>query len=474
MGMAELGVKTVTAQVEWRNSGYPKCRDLTSKQKKKTSCVCDLCAPLNGVVLTLQEAAGLIPRHPNCMCSWSPARGIEREGQKRTYQSITDAIRQSQRAAVPKYVRADGNEDEYIQKGWAGKLEVAKERPKPLVPRKKPARNSLLARFDALSRNAFCPTGEGGGVDPTCSPPKSLLSLFADPSIALDEPVIGIPIAMSKPYTTETWGEMKGRVMRKNVLISSLFATQPTVDTKRIQAYDKDMPAIYVVKNNNKMYIYDGHHRVVSAKLANKKTISAIIIDKDAGVVNVFNPSQPRDENGRWIQVQGLGDPEGLHTHEGQKKLITFLRRETGISFRPHGSLKVPGATSSNDVDVLIPEPTDEEREKENIKYMREIDKMDAKLAAGEITQDQWYEWMYGGVGEQPTDPVATALGKKGFKLQRTMMWSGVMVDRYYNDKTMHAVEVWQKGDDDTGNPADGKVITYNIRFLTDLFTRVY
>jgi len=41
--------------------------------------VCPMCAPLEGIVLTIKEARGLLPRHPNCRCAWIPADVGERE-----------------------------------------------------------------------------------------------------------------------------------------------------------------------------------------------------------------------------------------------------------------------------------------------------------------------------------------------------------------------------------------------------------
>ena len=42
--------------------------------------VCPLCAPLEGVVMTVKEARGLLPRHPNCRCAWIPAGVGEHDG----------------------------------------------------------------------------------------------------------------------------------------------------------------------------------------------------------------------------------------------------------------------------------------------------------------------------------------------------------------------------------------------------------
>jgi len=45
--------------------------------------VCPLCRPLDGVVLKIKEARGLLPRHPNCRCSWLPA-GVGESGADET------------------------------------------------------------------------------------------------------------------------------------------------------------------------------------------------------------------------------------------------------------------------------------------------------------------------------------------------------------------------------------------------------
>jgi len=34
--------------------------------------VCDYCLDLEGRVLTIEEARGIIPMHPNCRCTWLP------------------------------------------------------------------------------------------------------------------------------------------------------------------------------------------------------------------------------------------------------------------------------------------------------------------------------------------------------------------------------------------------------------------
>ena len=54
-----LNIEKVGAMAEWQTAGDER--------------VCELCYPLEGVVMSIKEARGLIPRHPNCRCMWMPA-----------------------------------------------------------------------------------------------------------------------------------------------------------------------------------------------------------------------------------------------------------------------------------------------------------------------------------------------------------------------------------------------------------------
>lgn len=55
--METLGIKDVGVNVEWATAKKP----------------CSLCAQLAGVVMTIEQARGMFPRHPNCLCSPIPS-----------------------------------------------------------------------------------------------------------------------------------------------------------------------------------------------------------------------------------------------------------------------------------------------------------------------------------------------------------------------------------------------------------------
>lgn len=80
--MENLGVEEVGAAIEWSTTGDSK--------------VCEDCAALQGVVLKIDEARGMLPQHPNCRCAWIPANvGESEEGQKRTKTEIEDAFEEA-------------------------------------------------------------------------------------------------------------------------------------------------------------------------------------------------------------------------------------------------------------------------------------------------------------------------------------------------------------------------------------------
>lgn len=92
----ELGVDELGVMAEW----------LVTKDDK----LCDECSALSGVVLSVDEARGLLPRHPNCRCAWVPAMKDHRQpGQLWG--------RKAERA-VSKSIETEGGEEE---SDWAGK-----------------------------------------------------------------------------------------------------------------------------------------------------------------------------------------------------------------------------------------------------------------------------------------------------------------------------------------------------------------
>jgi len=86
--LEDLGVTEVGVMVEWSTAG--------------DSRVCSKCKPMEGVVFKVEEAYGLIPRHPNCRCAFIPANvGESTQGQKRKITEAKKAIQASVKAEIP-------------------------------------------------------------------------------------------------------------------------------------------------------------------------------------------------------------------------------------------------------------------------------------------------------------------------------------------------------------------------------------
>lgn len=80
--LERLGISRVTPVVEWATAG--------------DSRVCELCEALEGVVLTIAQARGLIPRHPDCRCAWLPASSKRKEpGQIWRRRGVKEAMKES-------------------------------------------------------------------------------------------------------------------------------------------------------------------------------------------------------------------------------------------------------------------------------------------------------------------------------------------------------------------------------------------
>lgn len=80
--LEDLGVEEVGVAVEWAVT--------------EDEALCPLCAEMEGVVLKMDEARGMIPRHPNCRCAWLPANVDENEkGQTRSQAGVKAAVKES-------------------------------------------------------------------------------------------------------------------------------------------------------------------------------------------------------------------------------------------------------------------------------------------------------------------------------------------------------------------------------------------
>jgi SPP1 gp7 family putative phage head morphogenesis protein len=99
-----LGVEKVGVVAEWSTAGDEK--------------VCAMCEPLDGTIMTIKEARGLIPRHPNCRCAWIPAdKKVREKGQLRGRRR-DKAVRDSIKAEFPAEDTLKRAQD---RSTWAGK-----------------------------------------------------------------------------------------------------------------------------------------------------------------------------------------------------------------------------------------------------------------------------------------------------------------------------------------------------------------
>lgn len=124
--LEQLGVEEVGVMVEW----------LATPDER----TCELCSSMEGTVMKIEEARGLIPRHPLCRCSPIPANvGESTKGQKRGKAEVQRSIDQSISREIPK--REIGKRTLAEQKNltrWGGAdKRIAKARPKAVVEPKK-------------------------------------------------------------------------------------------------------------------------------------------------------------------------------------------------------------------------------------------------------------------------------------------------------------------------------------------------
>ncbi|KKN70640.1 hypothetical protein LCGC14_0429130 [marine sediment metagenome] len=118
--LESLGVTEVGVMVEWSTAGDDR--------------VCQLCQPLESTVLKIKEARGILPRHPNCRCSFIPANvGESKKGQIRGKAKVQKARNDSIRAEMPKRSRRTLAEQK-DRSPWPGAdKRIVKVRPKSVL-----------------------------------------------------------------------------------------------------------------------------------------------------------------------------------------------------------------------------------------------------------------------------------------------------------------------------------------------------
>lgn len=280
--MEKLGVEEVGVAVEFSTS---KINSVDKKGRPVSPCV--KCKHLEGVVLTIQEAHGIIPVHPECKCAWLPANvGEDQGGQKRSKAEILAA-----------FAEADVDPPD-----------LDDIRPKPLVEPTKNQWKTLwvdggeempilqvdLSKFASrtivltpalrdFSRvwNAFCPTGPGGGVDPTCSPPKvgdsvthegESYEVTGGGQVSKRGPNKGRQPVVLKHKTT---GELK--ISYADELHVSSKETAPSPIVKVSKAPIAKLPADEELIDEENNYIPIGLGRI---DVSTKKDVSVYLLDK--------------------------------------------------------------------------------------------------------------------------------------------------------------------------------------------------
>lgn len=120
----ELGMTRLGVMAEWNTASDDR--------------VCKLCDPLHGIVLTPEEARGLLPRHDGCRCCWIPANvGEKDEGLKRSKKAIAKAIDKSVKAEIPKMSNRTLAERKACSNWRGANVTIAKNRPKSIFDKKR-------------------------------------------------------------------------------------------------------------------------------------------------------------------------------------------------------------------------------------------------------------------------------------------------------------------------------------------------
>lgn len=115
-----MGVEEVGVAVEYDTAGDGR--------------VCKLCSAMDGVVLTIKESRGILPRHPQCRCVYLPANvGESAKGQIRSPAGIKKAFNTSIKREIPAGSKRTIAEQKALSKWGGADAKISKNRPKSIV-----------------------------------------------------------------------------------------------------------------------------------------------------------------------------------------------------------------------------------------------------------------------------------------------------------------------------------------------------
>lgn len=141
----KLGHKHVKIAVEWDTRDDGK--------------VCKLCRDMDGKLIPVKEARGMLPRHPNCRCAFKTV--AQNPNTKKNKEALQKAIKASLKAELPNKLKRKGRSVSFLKKNsnWKGKSKLSNNQRTlarlypPLSP------EEVVEEYLA---NADCGTGKGG------------------------------------------------------------------------------------------------------------------------------------------------------------------------------------------------------------------------------------------------------------------------------------------------------------------------
>lgn len=196
--------------------------------------VCDECADMEGEIYSVEDAHGMIPLHPNCRCSFLPLLPAE--------------------------------------------LTENKFRSSPPRP-----------RFYSFQRNSFCPTGEGGGIDPSCGkggPPLDKGKREPNPIPRTPHNLENeIEDALERFAAPDTVKEFIGySATEEQVSIDQLTSPQGVNRPEIVKYFEENPDKIeegklpLVIQYGKHMFLRDGNSRTTASIRLGKTTIKARVV----------------------------------------------------------------------------------------------------------------------------------------------------------------------------------------------------
>lgn len=273
--LEDLGIAEVNVAVEW---AVKRLADGSIAPN-----VCKLCRVLDGIVLKVSEARGLLPRHPRCQCAFVTPK----TGAKTSKGAVVAALQRSRKRGWPKKAGPIKQ-----GQGWAAGVKIAERRPQVNAFNPNQPRDEDGKWVVAISKLNSIPLAEEGYK--TFETPEDQIRLKDLGFIGIGK-LFGQRLEADKEkklYTEMILSPDQVHYSQSSVVKDAVHKKIIGDNSRDFGSNSKELPLTVV--EDGVFYLQDGHHRAAAEILKTGKFTTNVIEAVKQGTKRKYKKPAPQ------------------------------------------------------------------------------------------------------------------------------------------------------------------------------------